>query len=301
MIAERPDVVVLDPTTGWRGVAHAINKPIVTITSSFFYTVASPLVQAGLPSGQDLNSPQLQRVERDLSSLQRQLSRDHGIAPVDPDRLFTEPADVNLAASFRELQPDGTRFRRPRYLYLGPSLANRHESSLPELDRLPRPLVYAAFGSAERAGPTFLRMLVDAFGGGSWGIVASGEPPRRSPTWCVVRPTLPQLRILERADVFVTHAGINSVLEAIACCVPMILLPRTPEQSFVAEQVARLGAGVLRSRESITAESLRSDAVGLVESAEIRSRLEIAHALARSADGAEAAAGAIMALATASR
>jgi MGT family glycosyltransferase len=293
---ERPDIIVLDRTTGWHGVAKSLGKPIVTVTSSFFYASDSPLVQAGLPTGSDLESPQLRRAEQELESLQTALSRDHGISPIDPDRLFTTSADLNLSASFRELQPDGTRFGRPDYLFLGPPVAHRDEPACPELDRLPRPLIYAAFGSTELIDPRLLRMFLDAFRQGSWGVVAAGQPLRSLPPWCLVRPRLPQLRILAQADVFVTHAGINSVLEAINFRVPMILLPRTPEQHFVADQVVRLGLGLVRSRTDVTAKDLFADAVSLIQSAEAREQLAKARDCAQAADGADAAAEAILSL-----
>ncbi|MGH3072112.1 MAG: glycosyltransferase [Gaiellaceae bacterium] len=295
--AERSDVIVLDRTTGWHGVASALGRPIVTFVPSFFFAADSPLVQAGVPTGSDLESPRLQQADRELSSLQTELLRDYGITPIDPDRLFTAPADLNVSASFRELQPDGARFSRPGYLYLGPPVADRDEPPLPELDRLPRPLIYAAFGSAEPTDPRLLKLLLDAFRGQSWGVVAAGKRPRSLPAWCLVRPRVPQLQVLSQANVFVTHAGINSILEAINFRVPMILFPRTREQRFVADQVVRLGLGVLRSRADVTAGDLRVDAENLIRSSTVHQRLERARECALAADGAKAAADAILGLA----
>ena len=64
-----------------------------------------------------------------------------------------------------------------------------------------------------------------------------------------VRPTVPQLQVLEQADVFITHAGINSVHEGLYFGVPLILIPQQAEQLINAVVVEKQGAGiVLRQR-----------------------------------------------------
>ncbi|WP_242891911.1 glycosyltransferase [Actinomadura litoris] len=41
---------------------------------------------------------------------------------------------------------------------------------------------------------------------------------------------VPQPAVLAHTDVFVTHAGMNSTMEALAAAVPMVAVPHTPEQ-----------------------------------------------------------------------
>ncbi len=45
-----------------------------------------------------------------------------------------------------------------------------------------------------------------------------------------VRPHIPQVAILERAAAFVTHGGNNSVTEAAALGVPMLVMPFSTDQ-----------------------------------------------------------------------
>lgn len=57
-------------------------------------------------------------------------------------------------------------------------------------------------------------------------------------------PHTPQVEILKRAHLFITHAGMNSVSEAVNYGVPIICLPLSGDQPFVAWRVAdelRLG------------------------------------------------------------
>ena len=56
--------------------------------------------------------------------------------------------------------------------------------------------------------------------------------------------TAPQLALLERAAVLITHAGLNTVLEAISRGVPMVALPRNTDQPGIAARIAHAGAGL---------------------------------------------------------
>jgi MGT family glycosyltransferase len=53
----------------------------------------------------------------------------------------------------------------------------------------------------------------------------------------------PQRELLERAELLVTHAGINTVMEALACGVPMVAIPIAVDQPGTAARVAYTGVG----------------------------------------------------------
>ena len=55
---------------------------------------------------------------------------------------------------------------------------------------------------------------------------------------------LDQIAVLEQADVFISHCGMNSVSESLYFGVPLIMMPQTSEQKGVAERVFQLGAGI---------------------------------------------------------
>src|SRR2546423_1983193 len=48
----------------------------------------------------------------------------------------------------------------------------------------------------------------------------------------IVKNHMPQLEILQKADLFITHAGMNSINESLYYGVPMILIPQMYEQAF---------------------------------------------------------------------
>ncbi|MBR2811068.1 MAG: glucosyltransferase, partial [Solobacterium sp.] len=53
-----------------------------------------------------------------------------------------------------------------------------------------------------------------------------------------------QLEVLAKADVFITHCGMNSAAEGLWMGVPEILFPLSGEQRAVAAAVERSGAGL---------------------------------------------------------
>lgn len=67
---------------------------------------------------------------------------------------------------------------------------------------------------------------------------------------------VPQLEVLQYADVFVTHGGMNSSSEALYYGVPLVVIPVTGDQPLVAKRVSEVGAGIRLNRKELTSELL---------------------------------------------
>ena len=65
----------------------------------------------------------------------------------------------------------------------------------------------------------------------------------------VVQQIVPQLEILQHADVFVSHGGMKSVNESLYFDVPLVVVPQGVDQPVLAKRVAELGAGVVLTPE----------------------------------------------------
>lgn len=59
----------------------------------------------------------------------------------------------------------------------------------------------------------------------------------------VLENEINQLHLLELADLFITHGGMNGVSEALQLDTPMIVIPQAMDQFIVAEQVEKTGTG----------------------------------------------------------
>ena len=71
----------------------------------------------------------------------------------------------------------------------------------------------------------------------------------------IVKQT-PQLEVLKRASVCITHAGLNTVLESLAQGVPQVGIPITFDQPGVATRIAAKKTGVTMPFEKLTSDQL---------------------------------------------
>ena len=65
----------------------------------------------------------------------------------------------------------------------------------------------------------------------------------------------PQIEILKRSSLCITHAGLNTVLESLSSGVPLVALPITNDQPGVAARIAKKEVGVVISPDQGTTEN----------------------------------------------
>ena len=89
-------------------------------------------------------------------------------------------------------------------------------------------------------------------------VVAPADLVPDPPPNVLVVPRVPQVALLDHVDLVVGHGGHNTVCEALAVGVPLVLAPLRDDQPFVADQVVRAGAGERVKFGRITAPVLRA-------------------------------------------
>jgi zeaxanthin glucosyltransferase len=70
------------------------------------------------------------------------------------------------------------------------------------------------------------------------------------PSTVIAVPYAPQLKILPHMDLFITHGGANSVMESMACGVPIAMFPICNDQFLQAKFVTRAGTGIILDAET---------------------------------------------------
>jgi zeaxanthin glucosyltransferase len=161
-------------------------------------------------------------------------------------------------------KPDGLH-------YTGPFIHARQRSLVKfPWERLDgRPLIYASLGTLQNGSETIFRTIADACAGLDAQLLISlggGLDPAilgKLPGDPLVVNFAPQLEILKRAALVITHAGINTVLESLAAGVPLVAVPLGNDQPGVAARLKARGAGVVVSRYGLTPARLRK-AIALV-------------------------------------
>ena len=80
----------------------------------------------------------------------------------------------------------------------------------------------------------------------------------------------PQLEVLQRASVFISHGGMNSTTEALCNGVPLLLFPQSADQPVIAGRIEELKVGhLLRER---TPAQIRKAVDGVLADPGIRER-----------------------------
>jgi zeaxanthin glucosyltransferase len=118
-------------------------------------------------------------------------------------------------------------------------------------DRLLRkPLMYASFGTAQNRNRHLWNAVVkaavdlDAQVVLSLGGAETSELPGKLPDNLLVVPFAPQLEMLDKAVLMITHAGMNSTLESLTAGVPMVAVPIAHDQPGIAARIEWTGTGV---------------------------------------------------------
>jgi len=76
------------------------------------------------------------------------------------------------------------------------------------------------------------------------------------PKNAIIAKQVPQLELLKRTTVCITHAGLNTALESLAQGVPQLAIPVTYDQPGVAARIAYHKTGVVTSLDKLTADHL---------------------------------------------
>lgn len=167
----------------------------------------------------------------------------------------------------------GARVEMPPHTHLvGPSLPRSARGDEPDFpwDRLRSdlPLVYVSTGSLLR-DHELMEILSEAFARLPIQVVMSsvGDVGRvkNLAKNVIAVPYAPQLAILERTSVFVTHGGANSVMEAMHAGVPLLVIPLSTDQPVQAHFVREAGVGLTLDRASVTADACEEALTRLLE------------------------------------
>jgi UDP:flavonoid glycosyltransferase YjiC (YdhE family) len=165
-----------------------------------------------------------------------------------------------------------------------------------------RPLAYASMGTLQNGILRTFRLIAEACAGLDLQLVISlggGQDPALLgdlPGDPVVVGYAPQLELIRRSALTITHGGLNSALESLTWGVPMVVLPVTYDQPGVGTRVEWSGAGRTIPFGRLTLDRLR-DAVRAVlrdpahreRAGRLRSSIEAADGLNRAADLIEGA------------
>ena len=244
----QPDVVYTDSACFWGKLnAWKHHVPMVVSTSTFAFNQLSSQYMKHPPAELADMVFGLPRIGRALKSMEP-----YGYKVKNPLSLVqSDNRTDSVVYTSRRFQPYAGSFSG-HYAFVGPSVFS---NVIPNKKKA-RPLVYISMGTVINDRPDFYGKCFEALKDLNADVLIScgnaldreklGVPPENFE----LQPYVDQLDVLSRADVFITHCGMNSVSESLYMATPMVLYPQTGEQAAVAKRAAELGAGVLLKDDS---------------------------------------------------
>ena len=191
----------------------------------------------------------IERVAQPLKELVNEYRQEWKLTP------FSTPNDEYSQLAQLSQQPVEFEFPRTSlpscFHFTGPYIdsASREPISFPFEKLTGQPLIYASMGTLQNRQQEIFHCIAEACMGFdaqlviSLGGAGSPESLPELPGSPLVVGYAPQLELLQRTTLTITHAGLNTTLESLINGVPMVAIPITNDQPGVAARLAWTGAG----------------------------------------------------------
>lgn len=285
----KPDCIVADSMAVWgKVVAKKLGIPFVCSTTTFAFNKESAKIMPHslretlsmiLSLGKvNAQVKRLRQAGYPVKSVLDLIGSDESV----PTVVYTSPLFQPCAETFPE-----------HFAFVGPSIRPARS----QVAKTGEKLVYISMGTVNNDMLPLYRACVQAVKGTLWQVILSvGDQVDREelgtlPDNVAVFSSVDQIAVLQKADVFLTHCGMNSASEGLYFGVPLVMLPQTSEQSGVAVRAEQLGAG-LRLRKT-TPDAIRTALEKAMDDPSYRENAEKIGASFRASGGAKAAADCI--------
>ena len=238
----QPDCIVADSMAVWgKAVALKMGIPFVSSTTTFAFNKHSAQIMKqslGQMFGMIFS---MGKINKDIKRLQ-----DKGY-PVKSvlDIIQNDDNTHTVVYTSPQFQPCADTFSN-KYAFVGPSVRPVTE----QIEKTKEKLIYISMGTVVNDQADFYKNCIKAFAGTEYQVIMSigylvdakelGELPAN----ISVHEYVDQIAVLNQADVFLSHCGMNSVNESLYYEVPLVMYPQTNEQGGVANRVMQVGAGI---------------------------------------------------------
>lgn len=238
-----PDCIVSDSLSFWGKLfAQKLNIPYICSTTTFAINKDTAKMMKQSFSEIIRMSFGMRRINKKVKLLRKK-----GYKVKNFISIVSNDNDVNtIVYTSKEFQPRVETFSS-KYSFVGPSISK----VIVESKERKKKLIYISLGTINNKNIEFYENCISAFKDYDVDVIMSvgrntdiknlGHIPNNFK----VENSVEQIIILQEADVFITHCGMNSVNESLYYGVPMVLFPQHSEQRMVANRVADLGAGLM--------------------------------------------------------
>ena len=215
----KPDCIVADSMAIWgKLIAQKLAIPFVSSTTTFAFNQYSSKVMQG-------SLKELFKVILQMGKTKKHLRRlqDKGY-PIKSalDIIQNDNNTHTIVYTSPEFQPCAETFS-DRYIFVGPSI----RPTICEIEKIREKLIYISMGTVNNDMLLFYKTCIESLKDSDYQVIISvgsqvdaGELVALSGVYGIqadisIVPFVDQIAVLEKADVFLTHCGMNSVSEAL--------------------------------------------------------------------------------------
>lgn len=247
----RPDVVVYDVFGGAAGrmLSLAWHLPSVVTCPTFVANETfSPYAAAVADGDMEMPDPHHPAMLEAATVVRSSLDT-WGLTEVSAADFVSGAHDrCRLVFLPRAFQPRGESFDE-RFHFVGPCLRSGADETGWSPPKSGRPVILISLGTLgyDDSAAVLRRAVAAVRRIGAHAVVSLGDVDPallgEVDEHVELHRRVPQLAVLPHASAFISHAGMNSTMEALSYGVPLVDLPQTGEQRLVAARVAELGLG----------------------------------------------------------
>lgn len=270
MAAWQPDCIVADSMAAWgKAVALKLGIPFVSSTTTFAFNQESAKIMK--QSFRELLAffAAMPKINRDVRRLQ---ATGYPVKSV-LDLIQNDQNTHTIVYTSPEFQPCAESFS-DKYAFVGPSVRPARE----QVTKTHEKLVYVSMGTVVNDRLALYHNCIAALAGEDVQVILSvGDQVDIAqlgplPENVSVYPQVDQIAVLEQADAFLSHCGMNSASESLYFGVPLLCCPQTREQGGVAARVTALGAGLMLENPSVSC--IKAAVKRLLSDTKIKERAE---------------------------
>ena len=238
----KPDCIVADSMAVWgKAIATKLGIPFVSSTTTFaFNQYSAKIMKQGI--GELVRMLiSMPKITKNIKCLQ---DKGYPIKSV-LDIIQNDDNTHTIVYTSSDFQPCADTFS-DKYVFVGPSIRPATDKIVKTKEKL----IYISMGTVNNDMMPLYKTCITTLADTEYQVIISvgnlvsinefGKMPEN----ISVYEHVDQIAVLQAADIFLSHCGMNSVNESLYFGVPLLMLPQTAEQGGVAERVCQLGAGI---------------------------------------------------------
>lgn len=267
MLKQEPiDLIIHDYMASWgRFCGEILKKKTASIMPAYILTpeIMSEYKQLMIKSGV-MSAPYLAKLLK-MQKINKTIGEEFHINPKNVGEALVNRENLNIVTMNKMLQGK-SECLDDTFQFVGNVNLKRTETigTFPISKLENKKVVYISLGTMFTSNMKLFKFCMRSLKDTEYLVVMSigkgnkKEDLGKIPKNFIVCCSVPQIAVLEHTDVYISHAGLNSVHEAIYYQVPMILFPQSIEQDYIAHRLKDLKCAEVFRSNSTNEERLRN-------------------------------------------